>query len=1188
MPEQTLLPRYIDNGPPVKVLRHPYPVRPVGLAVAKKFDPPNKVRIPRGAPGGIVAAGIVVRAKDTGRVLMLQRAVEDKDPAAGMWEFPGGKLESGEKPKDAARREWEEETGCELPDGEYTGKWNSPDGVYRGYVYSIPSEAGVDIHGDRDDVTNPDDPDGDHIESLAWWAPQHLEDNPAVREELRSDLDGVLDAIDTAPGEWAGKSDDDLPGDVDDATMAYLHSLFDDDGLERFQEAITKVEEGAAGRYRARHLIRWYEHGEGAARIRWGEPDDWDRCVRIAGEHMRPEQAKGFCNLRHHGALGIYPATHAAMERGKKSADDGVIAKGTMSDSEYIAFLANLADHGSTSAVRDQAYAELEKMLATVQGVAIADIEKATFDPAKHPRLPAGMPGGGRFRSIAQAIDFAFHEHGQGRGHAEPFHGLDRRHLLDAAKRHGLPVKRGESDDNIARALMAHAKAKASVAQTPVAAAIRAAVPPAPVVPQADPTQARKDMNEILVNIGRRKPTKLSQFDDAAQALANGEDRKTVASKLKRAATTDKTLSPEDLKTYHLLAAEIAKSKPRPRWLSDKNTITLDKLLEDTGNQSVLMQLEDLDARAYHAGDRSKSLYSVPRHKQDFEKIRKDLLVGEKTRAGTLAAMRKAKKSIQTNVDYLRRRRDVYGYRLSLSQEDELNNGSKILFAWDTAINALRDAKIPTTKKTSLGATEVGDVLPIDESRFKSVPMGRAVLSRGKALDPNFKHVGQGPAGGVVYLFNPGVNRPPRDGLTRQENKALDYYTVGRLARALNGSLRAGKNHHGTVTFPEIGLTRPIDLDEVRSDLDTAIENSELAHDTILWRGVLLKAADRNRLVPGAILSDHAYCSTSTSENAVTRVVKSWQQAGLYKGTKPVKFKILAAKGTHGAIGHEAAKEVLFPRDQKLRVIREEPPGPDGIPTFVMEAVPNDASAGIVRGRNIFDAFDYDSVPNVQSSWGSASIDHAKAQEAVYKVQGFDGLPKSATKSEMDEAIRRGAIELHRGFKINHSTPHLTPKDMADQFRTGDYYYGQGGAVYGRGTYAAPDRSFAAMYARKDGYIARMALRRDARVIHYEDLRKLHLKAMSKVSRDLDAQQKAELANVTPGDAAAIQAIIAKYDQLRAKSSKRSQVISDLGVFGALHGYDAIVAPMSYRGGKGAGQPTEYVILNRTALMVEE
>lgn len=64
----------------------------------------------------------------------------------------------------------------------------------------------------------------------------------------------------------------------------------------------------------AENLRHWYTHGEGAGRIGWGSAGDFDRCVAIASEHMSPEDAKGYCNLRHHDALGIYPATHAAAE----------------------------------------------------------------------------------------------------------------------------------------------------------------------------------------------------------------------------------------------------------------------------------------------------------------------------------------------------------------------------------------------------------------------------------------------------------------------------------------------------------------------------------------------------------------------------------------------------------------------------------------------------------------------------------------------------------------------------------------------------------------------------------------------------------------------------------------------------------------------------------------------------------
>lgn len=58
-------------------------------------------------------------------------------------------------------------------------------------------------------------------------------------------------------------------------------------------------------------------HGAERDAIMWGTPGDFDRCVTMVSAHMSPEQAKGYCNLRHHDALGYYPATHARMDRGK-------------------------------------------------------------------------------------------------------------------------------------------------------------------------------------------------------------------------------------------------------------------------------------------------------------------------------------------------------------------------------------------------------------------------------------------------------------------------------------------------------------------------------------------------------------------------------------------------------------------------------------------------------------------------------------------------------------------------------------------------------------------------------------------------------------------------------------------------------------------------------------------------------
>ncbi len=57
-----------------------------------------------------VAVGVLRRRDDR---LLLQQRLPGK-PCAGQWEFPGGKIESGESPSCALRRELREELGVEV------------------------------------------------------------------------------------------------------------------------------------------------------------------------------------------------------------------------------------------------------------------------------------------------------------------------------------------------------------------------------------------------------------------------------------------------------------------------------------------------------------------------------------------------------------------------------------------------------------------------------------------------------------------------------------------------------------------------------------------------------------------------------------------------------------------------------------------------------------------------------------------------------------------------------------------------------------------------------------------------------------------------------------------------------------------------------------------------------------------
>jgi mutator protein MutT len=56
---------------------------------------------------------VIIRQDD--RIVLIQRA---KEPAKGLWTFPGGAIELGESLEEAARREALEETGLEVQVGE--------------------------------------------------------------------------------------------------------------------------------------------------------------------------------------------------------------------------------------------------------------------------------------------------------------------------------------------------------------------------------------------------------------------------------------------------------------------------------------------------------------------------------------------------------------------------------------------------------------------------------------------------------------------------------------------------------------------------------------------------------------------------------------------------------------------------------------------------------------------------------------------------------------------------------------------------------------------------------------------------------------------------------------------------------------------------------------------------------------
>lgn len=90
-----------------------------------------------------VAAGVIVRHE--GRVVLLQRANE---PGYGKWVFPGGFVDRGEHPREAAAREAMEEAGITVAVRDLVGVYHEPPGspvvliVYRAELLSGVPAAG--------------------------------------------------------------------------------------------------------------------------------------------------------------------------------------------------------------------------------------------------------------------------------------------------------------------------------------------------------------------------------------------------------------------------------------------------------------------------------------------------------------------------------------------------------------------------------------------------------------------------------------------------------------------------------------------------------------------------------------------------------------------------------------------------------------------------------------------------------------------------------------------------------------------------------------------------------------------------------------------------------------------------------------------------------------------------------------
>lgn len=62
-------------------------------------------------------------------------------------------------------------------------------------------------------------------------------------------------------------------------------------------------------------LMHYWAEGEGRAKINWGVPGDFDRCVAELGKYVGPGVVKGLCANLHHRATGGWPGHAPGAEQ---------------------------------------------------------------------------------------------------------------------------------------------------------------------------------------------------------------------------------------------------------------------------------------------------------------------------------------------------------------------------------------------------------------------------------------------------------------------------------------------------------------------------------------------------------------------------------------------------------------------------------------------------------------------------------------------------------------------------------------------------------------------------------------------------------------------------------------------------------------------------------------------------------
>jgi hypothetical protein len=117
---------------------------------------------------------------------------------------------------------------------------------------------------------------------------------------------------------------------------------------ENIEDAILAAGGLDRNRGNAEELRKYWTRGKGGAKIRWGTPGDWTRCVRNLRKYIGP-RAKGYCALRHKEMNGVWPGDRKNRQKFSSNGKLGTFSTQFLNNSETVLSVSTLTASGDFS-----------------------------------------------------------------------------------------------------------------------------------------------------------------------------------------------------------------------------------------------------------------------------------------------------------------------------------------------------------------------------------------------------------------------------------------------------------------------------------------------------------------------------------------------------------------------------------------------------------------------------------------------------------------------------------------------------------------------------------------------------------------------------------------------------------------------------------------------------------------------